>query len=78
MNCWDCKYIIQGQSICCAHPEGEQRYIYTFAYNTCTIGKFEASEEKDLSKRMELTAKEVGWEKINEVADHGIQRYRPL
>jgi hypothetical protein len=80
MNCWDCKYIIQGQSVCCAHPEGKQKYIYWFAYNTCTIGKFdkyEGEHEKNLTKRMEITAKEVGWLKDGEPHDSGIQRYKP-
>ncbi len=78
-NCWDCKHIIQGQSMTCSHPKGEQKYIYTFAYNTCTIDKWEQHNGGSQSERMELAAKENGWEKDGELdAEHNIQKYKPV
>lgn len=84
-NCWDCKYIIQGEgSVCCAHPErkmedlGRGTYIYWCAYNTCDIGKFEKHNDKTQEERYDEVAKEVGWVKTGKMEEYadGSAEYR--
>lgn len=61
-KCGGCKFMIQAESSCvCAHPKGEEQYVY-WIFDCKVYGELSDGFEERGDKTFSEVAKEIGWE----------------